>query len=245
MKKLIKTISRGALELIYPSRCPACDDLLGFDELAVGFCKNCSPLIKRVGEDVCIKCGKSNPGDRELCPDCMKSSRKFEQARAVYEYSGPIKEAMYRYKYANRRNYSQIFASDAKTAQGRWLRAVSPRVILPVPMYLKKRAKRGYNQAEEFGRALSKVSGIPFAEDVVLRTRDTPALKTLGPVDRLKSLRDAFECTKVFRKKADILLVDDIFTTGATADAVSDVLISAGAGRIYCLFICIGAGEDK
>lgn len=118
-----------------------------------------------------------------------------------------------------------------------------PSVIIPVPMFAKKQRIRGYNQAAVFGRALGEFLGCECREDILTREVDTPALKTLAPEERKQALFRAFQCHASDVKLNKILLVDDIYTTGATVDAVSAVLREAGAGQIYILCICIGRGH--
>lgn len=181
-----------------------------------------------------------------LCDDCRRNPHVYDSGRAVYIYQGIMKQAIYRFKYSNRRQYGRIFAKDAmKNPDLRgWLRMIGrPSVIIPVPMFAKKQRIRGYNQAAVFGRALGEFLGCECREDILTREVDTPALKTLAPEERKQALFRAFQCHASDVKLNRILLVDDIYTTGATVDAVSAVLREAGAGQIYILCICIGRGH--
>jgi ComF family protein len=108
-------------------------------------------------------------------------------------------------------------------------------------MYRKKEKRRGYNQAAVFARQLSQKTGIPVAK-AVSRIRDTRPQKELNDTERKNNLKNAFQNGKIIVKYNKILLVDDIYTTGSTADAVSEVLLAAGAEEIYFLCICIGKG---
>jgi ComF family protein len=181
-----------------------------------------------------------------LCDDCRRIPHLYDSGRAVYIYQGTMKQAIYRFKYSNRRQYGRIFAGDAvKNPDLRgWLRMIGrPSVIIPVPMYKKKQRIRGYNQAAVFGRALAEALGCECREDLLTREIDTPALKTLAPEERKQALFRAFQYHGSDVKLNRILLVDDIYTTGTTVDSASAVLREAGAGRIYVLCICIGRGN--
>lgn len=181
-----------------------------------------------------------------LCDDCRRNPHVYDSGRAVYIYQGIMKQAIYRFKYSNRRQYGRIFAKDAmkNTDLRGWFRMIGrPSVIIPVPMFAKKQRIRGYNQAAVFGRALGEFLGCECREDILTREVDTPALKTLAPEERKQALFRAFQCHASDVKLNRILLVDDIYTTGATVDAVSAVLREAGAGQIYILCICIGRGR--
>ncbi|MDD6450586.1 MAG: double zinc ribbon domain-containing protein, partial [Lachnospiraceae bacterium] len=153
-----------------------------------------------------------------LCDDCRRNPHVYDSGRAVYIYQGIMKQAIYRFKYSNRRQYGRIFAKDAmKNPDLRgWLRMIGrPSVIIPVPMFAKKQSIRGYNQAAVFGRALGEFLGCECREDILTREVDTPALKTLAPEERKQALFRAFQCHASDVKLNRILLVDDIYTTGA------------------------------
>lgn len=237
----LNSIIHIVVDFIYPPRCAACDKILKENEINAGFCRRCRSIICLTSGATCMKCGKPlKDSDREYCSDCLKRNHRFSEAKAVYEYKGSMKESLYRFKYANRRSYAGAYSRDAVMLHGEWIKRIEPKVIIPVPMFEKKKRVRGYNQAEVFGNYLSKYTKIPCVTDVVVRSRNTKPLKTLNPEERKANLRLAFKGVKRFKRKYSILLVDDIFTTGATVDEVSTCLKESGAGEIYCLFICSG-----
>lgn len=240
-KNIIKKIIDIVFQILYPPRCATCDKILEENENFYGICQCCRAIIKPTVGSICMKCGKLLlDSSKEFCKDCENKSHRFVQAKSIFEYSGPMKEAMYRFKYSNRRTMATGFARIGVMQHGDWIKGKNPRLIIPVPMYAKKENKRGYNQAELFGRALSIETGIPCDSSVIVRKRDTKPLKMLDPAQRKNNLRQAFKVQKRFKRKADVLVVDDIFTTGATIDEVSSVLKDAGVNNIYCLFICTG-----
>ena len=108
-------------------------------------------------------------------------------------------------------------------------------------MYYWKERRRGYNQAAVFARALYKECGIPAEYQMVQRIRNTVPQKELNDVERKKNLKHAFQLKKGTPENKNILLVDDIYTTGSTMDEVAEVLLGAGAKNIY--FLCISIGE--
>lgn len=125
---------------------------------------------------------------------------------------------------------------------GEWLFHCDVDVIVPVPMFRRKQKLRGYNQAEVFGRALAKQLGVPMERNIVIRKKDTRPMKELNDIERENNLRNAFQIARNIVKYKKILLVDDIYTTGSTADEVSRVLLEAGVEKIYFLSICMGQG---
>jgi predicted amidophosphoribosyltransferase len=208
-----------------------------------------------------------------LCNDCRSTPHPYDSGRAVFVYEGAMKQSIYRFKYANRRRYADAYRD--VTLQhpevSQWLRQIngggfqtedsSPvsqgigkgdslqaqplDLILPIPMYRGKQRIRGYNQAGEFGRALGHGMGVPCDEHVVERVIDTPALKTMTPQQRHQALIQAFQYKKSGVKLTKVLLVDDIYTTGTTVDAVARILRDMGAREIYVLCIAIGRGAYR
>jgi ComF family protein len=120
----------------------------------------------------------------------------------------------------------------------------SPDIIIPVPMFRRKEKKRGYNQAAVLASCLARYTGIPYDGRLLERVAETEAMSRLGAVGRRRNIREVFSVpgTKTDRLAGKtILLVDDIFTTGSTADACSQVLLEAGASRIRVFTFAAGA----
>lgn len=164
----------------------------------------------------------------------------YKQGRALFEYKGAAKGMMYRFKYNNRREYASFFAEYAAVQYKDWIKMRRIDAITAVPMYRLKKRRRGYNQAEVFARALSKELGLPFLENAVKRIKNTQALKMLGYNERKNTLKKAFQVSENIVQYYHILLVDDIYTTGSTAEAVSEEILKAGEHEIYLLNVCIG-----
>ncbi len=193
-----------------------------------------------------MKCGKPlRLEQKEYCGDCMRTKYSFTGGRAVFFYHGPMKESMYRFKYSGRREYASFFAREALRTQGRYLDTIRPDCIVPVPLYKKKQLKRGYNQAEDFAVALAHLSHAAVDTKLVRRTRNTLPMKGLSAADRKQNVRNAFSVDIKRLRKNDyqrILLVDDIFTTGSTIDAIANVLTRDSDRKVYFLCICTGEG---
>lgn len=113
---------------------------------------------------------------------------------------------------------------------------------MPVPLHKKRRRKRGYNQAGVLGRRLGRLLGIRVDDKSLLRRVYTDPQKKLGRLERKKNLRNAFALKESFKPVPVVLLVDDIYTTGNTIDAVSEVLKKKGVEKVYFLTISIGQG---
>ena len=245
--KIYKSFLR-ILDWIFPPRCPVCDGLMDSGELIH---ENCRRKLFFVKEPCCARCGRPLLSEsQEYCMDCarkQKGQRKnnepgFKQGKSLFLYKGMVKETMYRFKYSNKREYAEYFAREAAESYGDWIRQKGIQAIVPVPMYRHKQRVRGYNQAEVFARALSMELGIPLASNIVKRVRDTVPLKTLNPEERKNNLKNAFQGINNIVKYDHILLIDDIYTTGSTAEAVSQELINTGIKEVYLLCVCIGQG---
>lgn len=229
------------IQLLFPETCPACEKILAKNELEIGFCKKCSKDIKLAAKNCCMRCGQILiNSSKEFCPTCEKGRHEFDQGKSLYRYSGPIKMAMYRFKYSNRRCYGRIFARQAKKSYWNWIQRIQPDVIIPVPMYKGKERKRGYNQAECFAKALSYEFDIPVENKIVRRIRDTAPMKQLNGVERVKNLQKAFTIEGNIVKFRKVLLIDDIYTTGSTMDMISKELRASGVDKIYCLTVATG-----
>lgn len=195
-----------------------------------------------------MHCGRPVLSDLvEYCFDCEKKKKRgdkdtFFQGKSLLLYKGVVKQTMYRFKYSNKREYGTFFAELAMEQWGEWLFRCEIDAIVPVPMFRRKKRMRGYNQAEVFGRELAKYLGVPMDRNVVIRKKDTRPMKELNDIERENNLRNAFQIARNIVKYKKILLVDDIYTTGSTADEVSRVLLEAGVEKIYFLSICMGQG---
>ena len=195
-----------------------------------------------------MHCGRPVLSDLvEYCFDCEKKKKRgdkdtFFQGKSLLLYKGVVKQTMYRFKYSNKREYGTFFAELAMEQWGEWLFRCEIDAIVPVTMFRRKKRMRGYNQAEVFGRELAKYLRVPMDRNVVIRKKDTRPMKELNDIERENNLRNAFQIARNIVKYKKILLVDDIYTTGSTADEVSRVLLEAGVEKIYFLSICMGQG---
>lgn len=231
------------LSVFFPPRCPVCDEVL-FPGTEI--CGDCSRKIKLIREPVCKKCGKPLTDEREeYCGDCSGYSHRkqhlYTQGRAVFVFEGAIRGSMYRFKYGGRQEYAAFYAKAAAEQYGAWLKKKGVEAVVPIPMYSRKKRLRGYNQAEVFAKALGRELQIPTDCGMVKRIRNTIPQKELSGEERVHNVKNAFQFAEDIVKYKQIVLVDDIYTTGSTMDAVAEVLLAAGVRRIY--YICISIGE--
>ena len=236
--------------LLFPARCLVCDEILEPEEQENGIHSACINKLYPIQGAVCMHCGRPIGENYpkailyEYCYDCVEKkyhkASNIKQAKALYLYCGAIKKSMYRFKYGNKREYAKVLAKQAIERYGDWIKQTGAEAIVPVPIHPKKRRKRGYNQAESFAQELSCLSGIPVEKDWVVRVKNTVAQKELGAQARKNNLKNAFHSGKSVVQCKCVMVVDDIYTTGSTAEAVAQEMIKQGAHRVYLLTICIG-----
>lgn len=239
-RKMRKKTDR-ILDWIYPRRCPVCDGILEKDEPYI--CRTCAPELEPLKEPRCRKCGVPIRSlTEEYCVHCAGETHSFDRGFAVYPYHGPIGESLMRFKYSGRQEYAGFYAQAIAVCGGREIRRMRPEILIPVPLHRKKLQTRGYNQAEVLARRLSEKTGIPVETDLVVRRKRTLPQKELNRRQRKKNLKDAFamkrECRPFPWKR--VLLVDDIYTTGSTVDALALLLKRNGAAEVF--FVAVAAG---
>ncbi len=237
----IKNTFPGILtDLIYPRRCPVCDRAVSpFGRLV---CETCKEAFEYVKEPYCMKCGKKlEDAQTEYCSDCMRRRHLFDRGRALCSYRS-ISDSIYRFKYKGRREYAAYYAACMDRGLGNWIRQCRPDALVPVPIHASKRRVRGYNQAEALAKELGSRTGIPVEADLVRRVRKTVPMKELSLGERQNNLKRAFKICRNDVKLNTIIIIDDIYTTGSTIDAMSYELRKAGVKRIYFVTLAIGNG---
>ena len=249
MKKrgLWDTVREEISEAVFPSNiyCIKCGSLIDRTRL-YSLCDSCMKTLHWIGPHTCEKCGKALPDTYKgrLCYDCMMFGHYFSRGFSCLTYGLHERGLILDYKYNGRGYlggkfgdilYDRIACED-----------ISADVIIPVPVGRKRLAKRGYNQAALMAARLSERWGVPMDEDVLFRQKETPLLRSLSPAQRQDALYDAFsvrDAKKPELKGKCILLVDDIYTTGATVDACSRTLIENGAGDVFVLTLASGGNR--
>jgi len=233
----------GALDMLLPPACPICGKPKGADALGENICKSCLGRVNYIKEPTCLICGKAIEKETaELCRDCESHKHYFDQAVAVYEYSDGIKASIYRFKYYNKREYAKSYGKEMSVICGEMLRFWAPDVIIPIPIHESKLKTRKFNQAELIAKSLSQEIGVLMDENCLIRVRKTLPMKELNNESRRKNLQNAFQVDRKVVKYSKVLLVDDIYTTGATFDECARVLKDAGVDKVYGISLCIGDG---
>lgn len=234
------------LNILYPVKCPFCGVITsaGAEKRNShnGICAECRKKIKYITEPRCKKCGKPvSREESEYCFDCTGKKHSFEEGRSLWIHKAPVDQAVYAFKYQNRRIYGKTFGAELAEQYGKYLRKKEIDVIMPVPLHKKRRKNRGYNQAEILANELGKRTGIPVDGKSLKRIKETSPQKKLNDKGRKQNIKGAFAVDGNVTGKT-IVLVDDIYTTGSTLDEAARTLYRNGAEKVYFLTISIGQG---
>lgn len=211
-----------ALDILFPSRCPFCGEFIMWNELCCDVCKN---SLASANDIICRKCGQD-----KCC--CNKESYTFDTVYGSYFFDEkPVTNAVYRLKHEGEANMAKLSASDIAEHMKADNTPV-PDFIVPVPMGKRKRIVRGHNQAELFGKCLSKALGIPMRRDILFKhdTKDEQHKHT--EKERRERVKTLFYGGSENLSGKRILLCDDVMTTGSTLNRCAEILKDAGAESV-------------
>lgn len=239
----VKTIS----EAVFPSNiyCICCGSLIDGTR-NYSLCDRCMKKLHWINGRTCDKCGKALPETyrENFCYDCMMYSHRFSRGYSCLTYGMYERELLFDFKYRGKAYLAEKFADilyDRMACED-----IEADVIIPVPVSVKRLRSRGYNQSQLMAEKLSAKWGVPVLKNVLLRKKDTPFLRGFAPAERENVLSDAFFISEKGKEKVRskrILLVDDICTTGATADACSGELLDKGAADVMLLTLASGGNR--
>lgn len=236
--KYFKKTGGFILQLLFPLRCPVCDEILR--QPGEGICRECRGSLRTIRMPWCLRCGKQLLQEERYCRECAAGEHVFLRGRALYEYNS-CAESVYRFKYGGRREYGGYFGREMAAGLGDFIRSVSPDALVPIPLHKKRFRKRGYNQAEVLAGVISQCVGVPVERNLLVRVKNTRPLKQLNPKERQNNLKKAFKLTENDVKLKTIILVDDIYTSGSTVDEAARTLKAGGVRNVY--FITLAGGK--
>ncbi len=226
------------LGIFYPQTCCFCGKVS-----TKMMCDSCAGKIQYLSEPICKRCGKPiQKEEQEYCKDCTDNQFEYEQGRSLWIHQGLVKKSIYHFKYHNRRIYGRWYAQELFRLYGHKLKEWEIDLIIPVPLHKRKKRRRGYNQAEIIAKYLGNLTNIPVDTKTVVRIRNTKAQKHLDNQERKRNLKSAFRVKETWKGAQNVLLIDDIYTTGATINGVATVLKEKGVQKVWFLTISIGQG---
>ena len=153
-----------------------------------------------------------------------------------------MSSAVYDFKYKNKRYYGKIFAEEMGKRFSDLIRMWDINEIIPVPIHKKRLKQRGFNQSDIIAEELGRIMGIPVSKDKIIRIKNTRPQKALDDIERIKNIRDAFSNIEGYKPEKNVLVIDDIFTTGTTIRHIAQKLKALGAEKVFFLTISIGQG---
>ena len=230
------------LSILYPRHCPICHDIVTPRGHLI--CPDCLKKVSFVQEPTCLCCGKEIASEEiEYCYDCSHHTRSFAGGFALAVYDPVMRGSIRRFKNGGRMEYADWYVEAIWQRYGGQLQGLDIDAVVPVPLHRSRRNERGYNQAELLAGRLAKKLRVPVLPKALARTRKTTAQKYLGGRERQKNLEAVFAVGRQSVVGKTILLVDDIYTTGSTAEACTRVLLTAGAQAVYLVNVCIGEND--
>ena len=237
-------IASRLLDFLYPACCHLCERSLTHGR---HLCSSCSDNLHYIEAPFCDICGESYDGaitEQFICPNCHRLDFDFDFARAAIHSEGAGRDLVHDFKYTRQIHLADELAQlmEAALSDGRFHPYIENGIIVPVPLYWLRQRKRRFNQAEEIGKKLSPRIGIPQIS-LLKRTRNTQTQTRLSRKKRLANLNQAFELKKKYIHTIEdkpIILIDDVFTTGSTANECAKVLKQQGAKSIAVLTVLRG-----
>ena len=229
MIKILKLL----LDFLLPPTCPVCHKK-GIED---GLCPKCFSELEFIGTQKCSVCGQPLdaivPG-MAVCGKCLKDPPHFRQAEAVFKYNDTSKKLILAYKHGDHIELTELFVKWMATNSKALIEKND--ILIPVPLHWKRLLKRKYNQSALLAQRLAKRYGKEYAPLVLVRKKATPSQGHLSPKERKKNVTGVFEVKRPeqIQGKA-ILLIDDVFTTGATVGECAKVLLKAGAKSVDVL----------
>jgi competence protein ComFC len=229
---------KAFLDIILPPVCYVCGKSC---QNAHGICDACLGTVKHIAPPVCARCGRRVIAGNPVCGECLRKESYLEQAWSCCSYENTIKECIHLFKYKGYVGLIDFF-DDIMTAFARNYGIVDRvDLIVPVPMFPTKQRARGYNHADMLARTLSKKCSLPRDARNLKKIRWTRPQNELDRKMRSRNVKDTFLVVDrgAFSGKS-ILLVDDVYTTGATLNECARMLLKAKAEKIFSLTLARG-----
>jgi ComF family protein len=232
----VRLLARTVLDLLLPHQCLACNDMVGEQG---ALCSACWAKITFPSAPYCDICAlpfEFDAGEGSICGVCSRQAPDFDRARSAMVYDDASRRLVLGFKHGDR--------TEAAPAFGRWMARTgadliaNSDVIVPVPLHWTRLFARKFNQAALLAHEIGRLSGIDVVPDLLVRRKRTPPQGKLSALARQRNLQGAIVMKPKRKSLAEgkaVLLVDDVYTTGATVSACARVLRRAGASSVNVL----------
>ena len=240
------------LDFLFPAECVHCHNFAGDNRVLI-FCRPCWDKIPILTGPVCPRCGKPLASEAALqyspnflCGDCRILVPDFDRVFSVARYDGILREAIRQFKFYQKTGLGKHFVQLLISYMPDNIEWTSYQTILPVPLHKKRKRERGYNQASILARHLARHYRLNFIQNNLIRIKHTEAqwpIKERG--QRQANVKNAFHLRFPFQvQDQHLILIDDVFTTGATVNECAKTLKKAGAKSVLVLTVA-RAGLDS
>lgn len=239
----LRAWSRAAMDIVLPRHCVGCNAPVDNDR--PGFvCATCETRVPFVDPPFCYQCALPFAGavtDPFVCGYCRDMEFAFERTVCGCKATGIARECLHRFKYKKQPHVGPHLADWLVRSVSRWISAGDLDLIVPVPLYPRKKREREFNQSEYLAAALGRSFGVAVSTGNLVRVRDTPTQTHLDAAARAENMRDAFALRRagVF-EGLRVAVLDDVFTTGATIDSCARLLAHAGARQVVAVAFARG-----
>jgi ComF family protein len=221
---------RAIVDFALPGRCAGC---LSIIEENFRLCRDCWSSVRFLTGQGCLRCGLPMDVPGLVCAPCFAHPPSHDGVKSATVYGGVASDMAIRFKHGRKIGLAKVMAS----AMARHV-STSNAFLIPVPLHRWRLWNRGFNQSALLAKEIARLTSLPVHLDILLRRKQTPRLGGLGPTERRNAVRAAFLVPKEKRsilRDAHILLVDDVYTSGATANACALTLKRAGAAKVEIL----------
>ena len=234
--KRMRSLSQQAIDFLLPPRCFGCG--VGIEQQG-SLCADCWSGLHFITRPFCTICGypfEYDAGDGTLCSACLSQEPPFQSARAVFRYDDGSKHLILSFKHGDKTDGARAFGQLLYRAASDILQRTDR--IIPVPLHRWRLFERRFNQSALIGQSLSRLTGLPLDTDHLIRHRSTESQGGLNRRQRHRNVQGAFKVRNGTVKPyhgQTVVLVDDVYTTGATVSACARALLKAGAAEIHVL----------
>lgn len=239
LAKTLKGMAHAGLDFVLPPRCLGCH---GRVQNTHSLCGECWGQITFINDPRCAHCGYpfsfEQAGQDNVCGACLRTPPPFERGYSLVTYNAGSKPLLLKFKHGDRTELTPLFTQWLLQARNQFFEDID--LLIPVPLHARRLLSRQYNQAALLTKELSKKTNIPWSPDFLIRTKATVSQGHLSPKARHQNVKNAFSCPSQFHENLRdkrCLLIDDVWTSGATLKACSKTLLESGARTVFVLTV--------
>ena len=228
------------LDVVFPERCIGCDVLLA--QPRAFFCDECVHEVEEIPSPACVGCHEPGLHAGGVCERCKRRPPKFKFAFAPLEHSGAVARAIQRFKYEGHPELARPLGA-LLVQRSKGFLAQAPNLVVPLPLHATRYRERGYDQTALLAVEVARGTGFTLRDEALTRVKPTARQVGHSEDERAANVAGAFEASATV-KGARLLLVDDVLTTGATANEAAQALLLAGALEVQVLTLARAVRES-